>query len=94
MLNIEHTDDVVRFRIRVQPRASKNEVSGVYQDMLKLRLTAPPVDGEANKACVEFFANRLSVPKKNVKLVAGFKGRTKTLEIKGVSAADIRGLTE
>lgn len=92
MFPVEDLECGVRFKVRVQPRASKNEISGVYQDMLKLRLTAPPVDGEANKACIEFFAKKLSLPKSSIRLVSGMKGRTKTLEIDGVTATAVFGL--
>ncbi|ABZ84652.1 conserved hypothetical protein, uncharacterized acr, yggu family [Heliomicrobium modesticaldum Ice1] len=80
----------IRFRIRVQPRASKNEVCGLLDDALKVRLTAPPVDGEANAACLQFIAKTLGLSRSQVRLVAGETSRLKTLEVEGVSAEDLR----
>ncbi|MTV47601.1 YggU family protein [Heliobacillus mobilis] len=89
MLWVQEVPGGVRFKIRVQPRASKNEVCGLLDDALKVRLTAPPVDGEANGACQAFFAKTLSLPKSQVRLVAGETSRTKTVEVIGVSKEQI-----
>ena len=65
------------FNIRVQPRASRNKVAGLYDGALKVTLTAPPVDNAANKACAAFLADLLGVPKSAVTVVAGRTGRSK-----------------
>jgi uncharacterized protein (TIGR00251 family) len=75
----------VRLRLRIQPRASREEVAGVAGDAIKLRLTAPPVDGAANEALVRFLAARLEVPRSAVELVSGRSGRTKLVAVTGVS---------
>jgi len=75
--------------IAVQPKASRNELAGTHQDSLKVRITAPPVEGEANKACIKFFAKLLSVPKSNIEMVQGHKSRRKTLLVRGMSVAEI-----
>lgn len=72
--------------VRVQPRASRNQLDGVVGDRLRLRLTAPPVEGEANKACVAFLADLFGVPKSQVTLVAGEKAREKSLHVQGNAA--------
>jgi len=72
-------------KIKVQPRASKNEIKGVQGDALKVRLTSPPVDGAANSACQSFFAEILDIPKNQVNIVAGQTSRNKTLLIEGLS---------
>lgn len=69
--------------VRVQPRASRNQLDGAVGDRLRLRLTAPPVEGEANKACVAFLADLFSVPKSQVTLLAGEKAREKSLHVRG-----------
>lgn len=74
----------VRFTVRVQPRASRSEVAGPYGDAVKIRLTAPPVEGAANEALVAFLADRLDVPKSAVRITRGLRGRTKTVEVHGV----------
>ncbi len=65
------------FKIRVQPRSSRNKVVGVYGDRLKVMLTAPPVDNAANKACQSFLAKGLGVAKSSISIVSGHTGRDK-----------------
>jgi uncharacterized protein (TIGR00251 family) len=76
--------------IRIQPRASKNDVVVMENGKLKIRLTAPPVDGAANEALVKFLADTLSVPKSQVEIVSGHTSREKIVRISGISpdAAD------
>jgi len=71
----------------VQPRASRTRVVGEHDGRLKLQLAAPPVDGEANAALVEFVAEALGVRKSDVAIVRGDTGRRKTVRVAGVSAA-------
>lgn len=75
------------FRVRVQPRASRNQVVGFQGDDLKVRLTAPPVDGEANKALVAFLAEFFAVKKGDVAILSGETGRTKLIRIAGLTEA-------
>lgn len=80
--------DGVRLTIRVQPRASRTEVAGLYgKDALRIRLAAPPVDGAANRELVEFLAKTLGVPKSAVSIEAGETGRLKTVSVTGVEPA-------
>lgn len=69
----------------MQPRAARNELVGLHDGVLKVRLTAPPVEGAANEALVRFLAEQLGVPRRQVIVVAGTSGRRKILEIHGVS---------
>jgi uncharacterized protein (TIGR00251 family) len=80
------------FRVRVQPRASRNEVGGEWEGALKVRLTAPPVDGRANEALCRLLAECLNVPAGAVRLLSGERSRTKRVEVDGVSAEKIRAL--
>lgn len=75
--------------VKIQPRASKNEICRTNDGLLKIRLTAPPVDGEANEALVRFLAEILSVAKSQVEIVSGHASREKRIRIKGVASADI-----
>lgn len=75
-------------RVRVQPRAKRNALAGQMEQEWKLHLTAPPIDGRANRACIEFFARGLGIPQSRVRLVAGEKSRHKVLELEGVSEAE------
>jgi hypothetical protein len=72
-------------RVRVQPRAKKNALVGQIEQEWKLLLTAPPLEGRANQACIEFFARGLRIPQSRVRLVAGEKSRHKVLDLEGVS---------
>ncbi len=75
----------------VQPRASRNKVVGLVNDELKIALTAPPVDGAANKACCAFLAKLCKLPKSSVKVVAGETSRHKRLLLEG---ADCKTVTQ
>jgi uncharacterized protein len=82
----------VRFAVRVQPRASRSEIAGTYGDALKVRLQAPPVDGAANAALVDFLADSLGVPRRAVRIVAGMSSRSKVVEVDGVPPAAVQRL--
>ena len=82
----------VRFAVRVQPRASRSEIVGEYGGALRVRLSAPPVDGAANEALVELLADVLRVPRRAVRVVSGHSARGKTVEVDGVDAAAVRRL--
>ncbi len=78
----------------MQPRASRTELAGLHGGALKVRVTAPPVDAAANRALIEFLAECLGVAKRAVRIVAGETGRTKLLEVDGVTPAQIASLRE
>jgi uncharacterized protein (TIGR00251 family) len=80
------------FAVRVQPRASKNEVSGVMDGALKIRLRAPAVESRANEALCAFLAELLKRPKSAVRLLSGERSRRKRVEIFGVSTQEIEAL--
>lgn len=82
----------VSFPVRVQPRASKDEITGVIAGALKIRLQAPAVENRANEALVEFLAHLLKTPKSAVRILAGDRSRTKRIEIRGVTKQQILGL--
>jgi hypothetical protein len=84
---LSSTPDVVRLRIRAQPRASRTETAGEYGGALKIRLAAPPVDGGANRELVRFLAKALGVPKSAVTVVSGESSRNKVVEIEGADPA-------
>ena len=80
-LTLREGAGVVRFDVRVQPRASRNEVAGVWNGALRVRLQAPPVDGAANDALIEFLAVELGVSPRLVRIVSGFGSRNKVVEV-------------
>jgi uncharacterized protein (TIGR00251 family) len=75
----------ISLRLRILPRSSRNEIIGLRGDRLCLKLTAPPVEGEANKACKRFISETLGVPLQAVDIVSGEKSKDKVLKIKGDS---------
>jgi hypothetical protein len=91
-VQITEKDGTVSFAVRLQPRASSDEIVGEHQDGLKIRLTAPPVDDRANQALCKLLAMRLKVPLTAVRIASGERSRTKRVEIFGVTAAMIRAL--
>ncbi len=92
MLEIQERDGVAIFLVRVQPRASKDEIAGEMSGALKVRLRAPAVEGRANEALVEFLAQLLKTPKSAVRILSGDRSRTKRIEIRGVTGQQIQAL--
>jgi len=68
-------------KLKVIPGAKTNEIVGTWQDMLKVKVTAPPEDGKANKACIELLSKKYGVQKNKIRVVKGIKSREKVLEI-------------
>jgi uncharacterized protein (TIGR00251 family) len=89
MFRVEEREGSVRFTVRAQPRASRTEIAGAYGDSVKIRLTAPPVEGAANAELIAFLAKKLGVPKSAVRVVKGERGREKVVEVDGRSAEDV-----
>jgi len=77
--------DAVELRVRVQPRARRDQIRGVLGDELKVSLTAPPVDGAANTALRKFFARLFGLALRDIELVAGAASRSKRLRLHGIS---------
>lgn len=80
---------MARFQVRVQPRASANEVAGRENGVVRVRLTAPPVEGKANKALIDFLAERLGVSKSAVTIVSGHGARNKLVDVNGLDDTEI-----
>lgn len=89
---IQETPEGVIFKVIVQPRGSKNEIVGLQGDALKIRLTAPPVKGAANKMCIEFLAKSLKVRKSDVKIVRGQGSRAKKVLVRSATRKKIEPL--
>ena len=90
MIPVQQTDSGVTFAIKLHPRAKKNALTGEVGEALKLSLTAPPVDGKANEACIEFFAKLLKVPRSSVTIAAGQTSRNKVIRVAGLPAEEVR----
>jgi uncharacterized protein (TIGR00251 family) len=92
MLEVQEREGAVLFSVRVQPRASKDEIAGELGGALKVRLQAPAVEDRANEALVEFLAELLKRPKSAVRILSGERSRTKRVEISGVTRRQILAL--
>ena len=80
--------------VRVQPRASRDEVAGAIEGALKIRLCAPAVENRANEALTEFLAGVLKVSRSSVRILSGERGRTKRVEITGVTRQQVVNLLQ
>ena len=92
MLEVQEREGAAVFLVRVQPRASKDEIAGEMGEALKVRLRAPAVEDRANEALVEFLARLLKTPKSAVRILSGERSRTKRIEIRGVTQQQILAL--
>jgi uncharacterized protein len=84
----------VTFDVRVQPRASRDAIAGVFEGALKVRVCAPAVENRANKALIEFLATILKTSKSAVRIRSGEQSRTKRIEIFGVTRQQIESLLQ
>ena len=89
MLDLRTRNDSVTFQVRVHPRASKNEIAGLVDGALKIRLQAPAIENRANAALCEFLATLLNTPKSSVRILSGERSRLKRVEIQGVTQQQI-----
>jgi len=100
VIEVTEADGAIRFAVRVQPRASRNQISGEWPGArgvpgaLKVRLTAPPVDDRANEALCRLLADALGVTAGNVRIVSGERGRLKRIEVRGVTPQQVQALVE
>ncbi len=86
------TEQGTTIEIYVQPKASRNELAGIHEGSLKIRLTAPPVEGEANKECIKFLAKVFEVPKSRLTILKGHQSRRKTVLVRDITPEFIRNV--
>lgn len=96
MIPIRDTANGATFSIRVQPGAKKTAITGIYGEgadaAVKLSLTAPPIDGRANDAVIEFLADLLGLAKSHVSILFGVASRSKVVQVAGVSSLQIAAI--
>ena len=90
MVEITEKDGAVTFRLRVQPRAARDEVAGEHNGAIKLRISAPPVEGRANDACRRLIAKLVGVSPSRVEIIAGESSKDKVIRVHNVTAERIR----
>jgi uncharacterized protein len=92
MITIRETQEGVTFNVQVLPKSSKSAIAGIHNDALKVKVTAPPVEGRANEACLEVLAGRLGVRTSQITILAGQHSRRKTVAVAGLKKKDIESL--
>jgi len=92
VIALHETSSGITLAVRVQPRARRNAIIGEFGEALKIALTAPPIDGRANEACVEFLAQVLKLPRSSVTIISGQGSRNKVVRVTGCTAAHVRGM--
>ena len=94
MLPLKETPNGVTFSIQVVPRSAKCEIVGISNDTLKIRLTAPPVDGKANEECLRFLSTLFDVAKNRLSIIGGQTSRRKTIQVSGMGSKELAALLE
>jgi uncharacterized protein len=89
MIRLTEKDDTVRFEILVQPRAGRNQIVGELDGAIKIRIAAPPVEGEANEACMRFLAKLLDLRLSDIGIVSGLSARRKIISVRGMTSAKL-----
>ena len=92
MVDIRETEHGIVLQVHVVARSAKCEVAGIQGDALKLKITAPPVEGQANAECIRFLSDILGIKKKQVRILGGHKSKKKTVAIEGIGRKDIEAL--
>jgi len=89
MATIHETSNGTTLALKIHPRAKRNAITGWMGEALKISLTAPPIEGRANQACIEFLADLLKLPRSSITIAAGQNSRNKLIRISGLSAAEV-----
>ena len=90
MIPVKESPKGVSFAVKVHPRAKKNAITGTVAGALKVALTAPPVEGRAKQAVIEFFADFFEIPRSSVSIASGETSRNKVVRLIGMSAEQVR----
>jgi uncharacterized protein (TIGR00251 family) len=90
VISIHESTNGITFAVKVHPRARKNAITGELGDALKVSVIAPPIDGRANDACIEFFAKLLKVPRSSVTIASGQTSRNKVVRVAGLTARHVQ----
>jgi uncharacterized protein len=90
LIKLTENQDSIIFGVRVIPRSSKSEIVGEYDECLKVKLTSPPVDGEANAELVKLFAKAFGVSKSDISIVGGQTSKTKLIKIINLKSEDFK----
>ncbi len=89
MIPIQESVKGITFAVKVHPRAHRNAITGTVGDAVKLALTAPPVEGKANQAVIEFLADLFAIPRSSVTIASGETSRNKVVRISGLNRVTV-----
>ena len=89
---IHDTAEGVVLQIQVLPRSSHCRVAGCQGGFIRIKITAPPVEGKANEECLRFFADILGIKKENIRITAGHRSRKKLIAIQGLTKKDVAAI--
>jgi len=92
VIGLRKEADGVSFEVRVQPRSSKTEITGVQDGALRVRLTAPPVEDAANRQCIELLSRKMKIPKRAIRIASGARARRKRLKVLGLGIEEVRDI--
>jgi uncharacterized protein len=90
MIPLRQAANGITFAVKLHPRAKKNAITGEIGDALKIAVIAPPIEGRANEACIEFLAKVLKLPRSSITIVSGSTSRTKVIRVAGLSKDDLQ----
>jgi uncharacterized protein (TIGR00251 family) len=89
MLTVKESKNGIIFNIHVIPRSAKCGIAGIQADALKIKITAPPIEGRANAECIRLLSDTLGIKKNQITIVSGHKSKKKTVAIGGLNSEDI-----
>lgn len=91
MIPINSTKNGIVFKVKIQPGSSKNEITGVFADCLKIKVSSPPEKGKANKAVIKVLSKKLDIPAKQIEIIQGLTSAQKQICIYGLSEVELIG---
>ncbi len=89
MISLKESKKGLTFDVQVSPHASRTGIAGEQEGAIKVRVTAPPVEGAANEACIKLLASELGLKKSQMEIFSGLKSRKKTVMIKNISKSEL-----
>jgi len=86
------SENSVNIQVQIQPKSSQNQIVGLHDGRLKIKIAAPPVDGKANESLIEFLAKTFKISKSNIEILKGHTSKLKTIKLSGISENTYRSI--
>jgi len=90
VIKLQESKGGVVFKVLMQPCARRNEIAGMYEDYLKIRVTSPPIEGKANQACIDLIAQAFGLKKNEIAILSGHTARRKRLHARGITPEEFK----